>query len=146
MPGRRRFDCGRRDLRRTDRSPTGAERFDAEAPSHEPLRPAIRVETCLRHQAADECASVGDLAPDARQEQRAASAGLKHEAIAVGLERVGEFGLASRRNRPRVGEDRDVEAKPGEFGLAERLKARVGKARLDRIGDRILEERSARLG
>ena len=76
---------------------------------------------------------------DARQEERAACAGLKHEAIAVGLERVGEFGLACRRNWPRVGEDRDIEAQAGEFGLAERPKARISKARLDRIGNRILE-------
>src|SRR5208282_1097519 len=114
MPGRRRFDRRRRDFLRIDRSPRGAERFGAKACSLEPLRPAIRLEARLRHQAADERASVGGVAPNARQVERAAFAGPKDQAVAVGLERVGEFGLASRRNRPRAREDRDVEAKPGE--------------------------------
>src|SRR3984957_3681125 len=92
---------------------------------------------------AHECASVGQVAPTARQEQGAPCASRENEPVAVRLERSHKLGYAVSWNRPRVGEDRHVKAKPCEFGLLQRRKARVGKGRFCRIGDRIVDERPA---
>ena len=91
-------------------------------------------------------ASIGKLARDARQEQRAALASAKNEAVAIGFERVHEFGFASRRDRSRMRENRDVEAEPGKFAFLERGKKRIGEARLRRIGDHTVDERPPRRG
>src|SRR3984957_19887384 len=90
-----------------------------------------------------ESASVGQVAPNARQEQGAPLASRDNEPVAVRLERSHELRFAFGRNRPWVGEDRHVKAKPCEFGLLQRRKAWVGKGRLRGIGDRIVDERPA---
>ena len=43
-------------------------------------------------------------------------------------------------------ENRDVETQPGEIALAQRREARIGEARLRRVGDCILDERPSRRG
>src|SRR5580698_7728872 len=93
---------------------------------------------------AHERARLGKLAPDARQEQGAALARAENETVAIGLERAREFRFAYRRNRPRVGKDRDVEPEPGKLGLLKRAKTRIGEARLRRIGDCVVEQRPPR--
>ena len=93
-----------------------------------------------------ERARVGKLAPDARQEQGAAPADAENEAVAIGLERADKSRFAFRRNGPRMREDRDVEAKPGELAFLERRKTRIRDARLRRVGDRIVDERPPRRG
>ena len=130
-PGKRSVQVARRfDRSRVDRSPRRAEQLDAEALGLEPLRPAIRFEAGLRHEAADERARVGNLAPDAGQEEGAPIAGREDEAVAVGLEPGGKLRFACRGNWPRVREDRDVETKPGEAGLVERGKRGSAKPAL----------------
>src|ERR1700679_3601532 len=90
---------------------------------------------------AHERASVGQVAPNARQEQGAPLASRENEPVAVRLEPSHELGFAFGWNRPWVGEDAHVKAKPCEFGLLQWRKARVGKGRFCRISDRIVDER-----
>ena len=52
-----------------------------------------------------------------------------------------ELGFAFRRNRARVGEDRDVDFEPLEFGFRQAREARIGVASLDRVGHRVLDQR-----
>src|ERR1700734_1455537 len=92
---------GRRSVPRLDSPPWRAERLDAEASGLQPFWPAIRLKAGLRHQVSHEPARVGKMAPDARQEQGAASADRENEAVAIGLEGSSEFELAGRWNRPR---------------------------------------------
>ncbi len=90
-------------------------------------------------------ASVGEMAPNARQEQRAPLAERKNEPIAIRLERSRELSSLSSLKWPRVGENRTVDANLREFRLPQRREARIGKGRLRRIGERILDQRPTRL-
>src|ERR1700722_2971168 len=105
MLERLRIARGRRNVPRLDSPPWRAERLDAEASGLQPFWPGIRLKAGLRHQVAHEPARVGKMAPDARQEQGAASADPENEPVTVGLERSSEFGLAGCWNRPRVREN-----------------------------------------
>src|SRR6202007_2253593 len=90
-------DPSRGDVSRFDSAPGRAERFDPEAGRLNPVRPAV--EAGLLKKLLHEFAAVGELPPDARQEQRAPAARAENEAVAVGLERSCELSLAPRRNR-----------------------------------------------
>src|SRR5258708_11506595 len=96
---------GRRNVPRLDSPPWRAERLDAEASGIQPFWPGIRLKAGLRHQVAHEHPGVGKMAPDARQEQGAASADRENEPVTVGLEPDREFGLAGCWNPPRVREN-----------------------------------------
>src|ERR1700719_2649474 len=98
------------DILRIDLPPLRAERFDSKASRLEPFGPGIRRQTRLRDQMPHKRARVGKMPPNARQEQRAPLAERENKPIAIGLKRGREFGLASRRKWPRVGENRNVDA------------------------------------
>ena len=93
---------------------------------------------------AHELARIVELAPDARQEERAARADAEDEAVAIGFERAGQFGFALRRKRARMRENRHVEMEAVELGFRSGREARIGKGRLDGVGRRVLEEGAAR--
>ena len=75
--------------------------FHPEARRLDSVRPAVKAG--LRHEVAHEVAGIGELPPDARQEQRPTASGAENEAVAIRLERSCEFGLARRGNTPGMG-------------------------------------------
>src|SRR5260370_28924755 len=143
MDGVGRFDP--RYQVRINLAPRRAERFNPKALGLQLSRPAFRVEARLVDQLAHELARIVELSPDARQEQGAPRADAKNKAVAVGLERAGEFGFAMRRNWARMREDRHVEMEAVELGLGNWREARIGKARLNGVHRRVFEKPAARV-
>ena len=139
----RSVSAGDKDMAKTARSPASAAQLaplPRAGPARSPPRPRAgtarrttrpgsrcasrpigkisRIEAGLAQEMAHEFASVGELPPDARQEEGALPPLAENEPVTVRLERFDEFPFAARRDRPRVGEDRDVELEPFELGFA----------------------------
>ena len=130
---------------RIDWPPWRAERFDAKTPRLQPFGPAIRLKAGLRHQMAHELAGVGKW-----RQTLGRNRARRLPAARISPSRSGSSALASSDSLPagmgrgweRIDTSRRSAAK---FGWLERRKARVGKGRLRRIGERVVDKRPMRL-